>query len=176
MYIHSVNSPGQKRQTRWLASLAFDLPQPLSLTARCVGSVHVAPGQLIPASAAATGQLQALLAERDATLEAECTLGVGAASERYAPAVSTINDNHGAPRELCYFVFICAAAATLEAGRDGRILHVHLHLRRGRLELHLCPGNADCALAICHIIWLLPIDLVPFLAGSVRTGGGYVTV
>ena len=70
---HSVKLSQQKRQTRWLASLAFDLPQPLSLTARCVGSVHVAPGQLIPASAAATGQLQALLAERDATLEAECT-------------------------------------------------------------------------------------------------------
>ena len=102
--------------------------------------------------------------------------GVGAASERYAPAVSTINDNHVALRELCYFVFTCAAAVPLEAGRDGRILRVHLHLRRGRLEQHLCQGNADRALAMCHIIWLLPIDLTLHVACSVRMGAVYVTV
>ena len=106
------------------------------------GAVHGQPARLTAARAVAAGQPPAIPAELHAPLDAECSLGSAAASERCTPAVQMINDTHVALSELCSFSITATIAVQLAAVHGARIPGVHLHLRRGALEERLSPAIA----------------------------------
>ena len=111
--------------------------------------MHGQPARLTAARAVAAGQPPAIPAELHAPLDAECSLGCAAASERCTPAVQMINDTHVALSELCSFSITATIAVQLAAVHGARIYLAFIFTcaelscpRGSRYEERLSPAIA----------------------------------